>query len=150
VRRVELRIDVAIGDEEIEPAIGIVVKEVRAPADLEKIGSAQPGRPAHLGECTCAEISVERIRLIGIVGHEKIELPVIIVIRPGSRPGSAKVIDNASGGDFGKCPIPYRRSSVRTCTNIIPFDPILGGQELDAHLIGDQGQVVIDEQDGHT
>ena len=34
------------------------------------------------------------------------ELSVIIVIRPGNRPGGAGIVHNADGGDFGEGPIP--------------------------------------------
>src|SRR5437868_4799578 len=48
-------------------------------------------------------IVVEQLIVLPLgVGHEQIEPAIIIVIRPGNRPGHAQIVDNGAVGDFGK------------------------------------------------
>jgi len=79
---VDLRIDVAIGDEEIEPGIVIHIEEGSAPADVGIAGLTDTGGPAHVVEAFGAQVAIERIGLVLEVGDEEAEAAAVVIVTP--------------------------------------------------------------------
>src|SRR5258707_1089184 len=79
---VDLRIDVAIGDEEVEPGVVVHIEEGSAPADVGITGLTDTGGPAHVIETFRAHVAIERIGLVLEMGDEETEMATVVVVAP--------------------------------------------------------------------
>src|SRR5258708_24049525 len=82
VQCVNLRIDVAVGNQQVEPRVIVHVKESRAPAYIRIAGLADPGSPTDVVKSLRAHVAIERVRLLFEVRDEKTEPGAVIVIAP--------------------------------------------------------------------
>src|ERR1700676_1491326 len=82
LQSVDLRIDVAVGDEKIEPGVIVHVEESRAPAYVGIAGLADAGSPTDVVETLRAHIAIERVGLLLEVRDEKAEAAAVVVIAP--------------------------------------------------------------------
>src|ERR1700687_3255379 len=80
VERIHLRIDMAIGHEEVEPGVIVHVKESGAPAHVRIAGLANARSPTYIIETLLTHIPVERIRLLLEVRDEVAEAAAMIVV----------------------------------------------------------------------
>jgi len=79
---VDLRIDVAVGDEDVEPGVVIHVEKSGAPADVGVAGLAHAGSPTDVVETLRTHIAIERVGLLLEVGNKEAETPAVVVIAP--------------------------------------------------------------------
>src|SRR5215469_15126713 len=82
VNRVDLRIDVAIGDENIEPSIIVHIKERGSPSDVRIAGLAYTGGPTDVVEAFLAPVTIERIRLLLEMSDEKAQAAAVVIVPP--------------------------------------------------------------------
>src|SRR5205807_6815443 len=78
----DFRIDVAIADQDVGPAIVIHVEETAAPAEVLSVG-AKAGGEGCVFETGAAEIVIERGSVSGEVGFDEIEVAIEIVVGGG-------------------------------------------------------------------
>ena len=83
LRAIDLGIHVAVGDEDVEPAIVIDVDEADAPAEQARI-DAEACLVGAIVERAVAEIHKERIGIAGEIGLHDIEHAVAVVIANGN------------------------------------------------------------------
>src|SRR3954470_21253083 len=76
----QLRIDVPVHNQQIDPAIVVIVKEFCAPADQRKTYGSHLRRIRHVREGTLAIIVIERVVIVIEVCNEEIELAIMIKI----------------------------------------------------------------------
>src|SRR5208283_1203460 len=76
---VEVGIDVAVGDDDILPAVVVEVEEADAPADVLGV-DGEAGLGGDLGETNLAEVAVEVGDVAGEIGLDDVEPAVVIVI----------------------------------------------------------------------
>ena len=82
VGTVHFGVDVAVGDEDVEPAVVVHVEEADAPA--EKAGvDAEAGEVGAVVEVEPAQVQVERIGVAGEVGLDDVEEAVAVVVADG-------------------------------------------------------------------
>ena len=77
---VNLRIYVAVGDEEIEATVVVVVEKARSPAQQLDCGRGEAGRGRDVGETHAALVAVERVRLGKKVGYVQVGIAILIVV----------------------------------------------------------------------
>src|SRR6266446_5385747 len=82
VQRVDLRVDVAVGDEKIEPGVIVHIKEPSTPANVRIAGLADAGSPAHVVESLLAHIAIERVGLLLKMGNEEAQAAAVVIIAP--------------------------------------------------------------------
>src|ERR1700679_263992 len=76
---VDLGVDVAVGDQDVEPAVIVDVQKADAPAKQARV-DAQTGLIGAVVEGTVAQVHVERIRVSGEVGLDDVEQTVAVVV----------------------------------------------------------------------
>ena len=76
--RRQLRVDVAVGDEDVLPAVVVEVEEVDAEADILAV-DAETGLDARVDEAR-AVVAVQRGHLFGEVGPDDVEPAVAVVV----------------------------------------------------------------------
>jgi len=77
LNRVEI---MALGDEEILPAIIIIVEKADAPAGMLHSGARQAGTEAGIRKRGVAIVLVESVVLVGQIGDQQVRPAVVIVI----------------------------------------------------------------------
>src|SRR5882762_11253841 len=82
LQSVDLRIDVAIGDENVQPGVVVHVKESRAPSNVRIAGLADAGSPTHVVESLRAHVAIQRIGLLLKVRDEEAKTAAMVVIAP--------------------------------------------------------------------
>src|SRR2546427_1745750 len=109
-QRVNLRIDVSVGNKQIEPRAIVHVEESRAPAYVWIAGLAHSGGPTDIIESLRAYVAIERIGLLFEVRDEKTEAAAVVVIAPVD-PHIAELHafpaerDTREQAHIGECPI---------------------------------------------
>ena len=96
----QLRVDVAVGDEDIRPAVVVEVEEIDAEAEVLAV-DAEPRLDARVDEAG-AVVAVQRGHLFGEVGPDDVEPAVgIVVADPDAHPGErhAVLVERRSGGN---------------------------------------------------
>src|SRR5437762_7966323 len=66
---VDLWIDVAVSDENIEPGVIVHIKKAGAPAYIRVAGLSDAGSPAHIVESLLTHIVIERVGLLRSEEH---------------------------------------------------------------------------------
>src|SRR6266568_1959693 len=94
-------------NEEILPAIIVVIEQVRAPTGKSESGSAQARRVGHIPEAAVAVVAKEVITFVGKIRNHNIRAAVVVVIAEvGPHPGkrfAVLIVGNACGqADFGE------------------------------------------------
>ena len=69
-----------VRDEDVIPAIIIHIKKRGSPTYVRISGLRHSGIPADVGESLRTQISVKRIWLLSEVGHEEVELAVVVEV----------------------------------------------------------------------
>src|SRR5229473_176504 len=82
LQRVDLRIDVAVGDENVEPGVVVHVEESGAPAHVGIAGLADAGSPTDVVETLRTHVAIEGVGLLFEVGDEEAEAAAMVVIAP--------------------------------------------------------------------
>src|SRR6202035_2511292 len=77
---VHLGIDVPIVHEYVHPAVVVEIYETGAPLYIAKTWLAEFRRPGHNREGATAQVPVEVVGLVSVLGHEQVELAVMIVV----------------------------------------------------------------------
>src|SRR5579872_3263542 len=98
---VYLGIDVAVGENQIGPAVIVEVEKHRAPAQILGV-QAQAGSESGVGEGAVAIVVVERRRIVGEVGFEDVEAAIAVVVGDGCAHAgllAAVFVEGGAGGD---------------------------------------------------
>src|SRR5262245_9749446 len=82
IERVDLRIDVAIGDENVEPGIVVHVETCCAPTDVRIAWLTDTRRPTNIVKAFLAPVAIERIGLLLKVGYEEAEPSAVVEVAP--------------------------------------------------------------------
>ncbi len=82
VGAVDLRVDVAVGDEDVEPAIVVEVDEADAPAEIAGV-EAEAGEVGVVFKGAVAEVEVEGVGVAGEVGLDDVEQAVAVEVADG-------------------------------------------------------------------
>src|SRR5262249_48885174 len=82
VKRIDLRIDMAVGNKNVEPSVVVHVEERRSPADVWIAWLADTGGPTDVVEAFLAPVVIERVGLLLKVRNEKAETPAVVVVAP--------------------------------------------------------------------
>ena len=77
---IDRRIDVAVSDDQVIPAIVIVIEKACTPSQERDSRFAQTGLKGNVREVTLAFIVVEHVRIVGKVRDVKINSAVVVVI----------------------------------------------------------------------
>ena len=76
----ELGVEVAIGDEDVEPAVVVAVEEGGAEAEERPHDAVEPGAGGGVGEEPAAVVAVEGVDVLREIGHEEVEVAVVVVV----------------------------------------------------------------------
>src|SRR6266566_276350 len=79
---VNLRINVAVGDQNVEPGVVIHVKEGRAPTDVGIAGLADAGGPTDIVKTLRTRVAIERVGLLFKVGRKEAQAAAVVVVAP--------------------------------------------------------------------
>src|SRR5579862_2117282 len=82
IESVNLRIDVAVGDENIEPGVVVHVEKSRAPTNVRIAGRADTRGPTHVVESLRPHIAIERVGLLLKMRDEKAETAAVVEVAP--------------------------------------------------------------------
>src|SRR6266478_4121936 len=82
LQSVDLRIDVAIGDESVGPCVVVHVEKSGAPADVRIAGLTDAGSPTDIVESLRAHVAIQRIGLLLKVRDEEAKTAAMVVIAP--------------------------------------------------------------------
>src|SRR5438067_10404896 len=77
---INLRIDVAIGDENVRPSVIVEIYKLRAEAEERNAYRSKTPRPGHIGEFAAVVVMVEIIGIIGKVRLDNVRPAIVIVI----------------------------------------------------------------------
>jgi len=92
---------VALSDEEILPAVVVVVEEADAPSGMRHSGASNAGSETGIGESGVRIVLVEGIALIGKIGDDEIGPAIVIVVGEiDTHAGVGAAV--AINGDFGE------------------------------------------------
>ena len=83
VRAVHFGIDVAVGDEDVEPAVVVHVEEADAPAEVAGV-DAEAGEVGVVVEVAAAEVQIEGVGVAGEVGLDDVEEAVAVEVSDGN------------------------------------------------------------------
>src|SRR5579884_3324552 len=89
---------VAVGEDNIEPAIVIVVEELTAERDIGNAGAADPHLEASVAELSLSVIMIERARFALEGRDQQIEFAVVIVVAPIQAHAAVRVAFAVIGG----------------------------------------------------
>src|SRR5687767_6274251 len=81
---IPLRIDVTVGHQQIHPPVIVIVKKLRAPANIRKANLSDPGLERDVSKSIAALVVIENVVLVVEIGYEKIKLTVMIVVTQGN------------------------------------------------------------------
>ncbi len=81
----DVGIDVAVGDEEVQPAVEVGVEEGDAPAHRLEAGRGQARGAAHVLEEPVAQVPVEGLGVVGEGGEHEVQ-PAVVVVVAGVHP----------------------------------------------------------------
>src|SRR5467141_3760198 len=81
-QRVNLRINVAVSNENVEPGVVVHVEESGAPANVRIAGLADAGSPTDVVESLGAHVAIERVGLLLKVRNKEAQTPAVVVIAP--------------------------------------------------------------------
>ena len=106
----ELGVEVAVGDEKIEPAVVVVVEEGGAEAEQWPHDAVEAGTSRDIGEQPVTFVAIEGVYVFGEIGHEEIEITVVVVVaavhpHAGLRSAIIRVGDPRSHADLDKVPV---------------------------------------------
>src|SRR5207302_1360110 len=79
---VDLRINVAVGDQKVEPGVIVHIEKSGAPADVRIAGLAYAGSPTDVVETLWTHVAIEGVGLLFEVRDEKAEAAAVVVIAP--------------------------------------------------------------------
>ena len=97
-------VDVAVDDEEVEPAIVVVVEEGGTPAEERDGGFGDAGLVADVGEVGVAVVAVEGFVVVGEGGVEEIDEAGVGVVAGGDAHAgglAAALVEGVAGGEGG-------------------------------------------------
>src|SRR4030088_3502158 len=77
---ISLRVGVAVGNEQIDPAVVVVIEELGSPADISKAYRSHSGFEGNVRERIGANVAVKNIVFIVEVGDEYIEPSIVIIV----------------------------------------------------------------------
>ena len=114
---VDVREDVAVGEEQIEPAVEVGVEERRAPSHADERRAGEPALHARVLELPAVEIVIERVPIVGERREDEIHAPVAVVVagvdaHAGLRAASPFSATPLSSPTLSKRPLPrlwYRK-----------------------------------------
>src|SRR5262245_29653398 len=143
----DLRVDVAIDQEQIEPAVEIEIEEADTPAEPARVEADAAREGAVLAQAVAA-VRVERRRVAGEIGLEDVDRAVAIVVaerepHPGLR---LAVLAVSTAGRHGNvferavALVPIERARVRIVRHV-QIDPpvIVEVERADAEAVGARG-----------
>src|SRR5437016_10232877 len=79
---VDLWIDVAVSDENVEPGVIVHIKKAGAPAYIRVAGLSDAGSPAHVVESLLTHIVIERVGLLLKMGDKEAQEAAVVIIAP--------------------------------------------------------------------
>src|SRR5579862_84287 len=102
-----LRIDVAVRDEDVRPAIVVVVEKLRAEPQIGIADGANPGRSREVGELPVVIVLIEVVVVVRKIGLEDIGPAVAIVVvgvdaHPGLLVSVGTISQSRLGPNFGE------------------------------------------------
>ena len=77
---VHLWIDVPIGNEYVQPPVIVEIYETGAPLYIGKTWLSEFCWPGHIREGVVAEVPVEVVDLVGVIGDQQVEFSVMILV----------------------------------------------------------------------
>src|SRR3989440_2356885 len=140
---VDLWIDVAVSDENIEPGVIVHIKKAGAPAYKRVAGLSDAGSPAHVVESLLAHIAIERVGLLLKMRDEETEAAAVVVIAPVYS-HVAELHSFAAESYAGNHPH-VRKGAVVVVVVEIVGNGIVGDQEVRPAIV-----VVIDPHDAEA
>src|ERR1700730_6575105 len=75
----QLRVDVAIDDKQVDPAIVVIVKELGAPTHVRKTYRGDFSSVGNVGERIVAVVMVKRVVVVVEISYEQVEPPIVVV-----------------------------------------------------------------------
>src|ERR1044072_3798992 len=97
----QLRINMTVDDQQIDPTVVVVVKELGSPADIGKTNGSYFGRIRDIGKRTATIVMVGRVVVVIEVGYKQVQLAVVLVIAQSHSHASlfpAIFVDCRAGG----------------------------------------------------
>ena len=97
-------VDVAVGDDDVLPAVVVVVEEGVAPAEEGDGWLSDAHLVADVGEVGVAVVAVERVVVVGEGGVVEVEKAVVLVVADGDAHGgglAAVLVEGVTGGVAG-------------------------------------------------
>src|SRR5262245_45004432 len=88
---IDLRVDVAIGREEITPSVIVEIPEKHSPAEIRQACLSYACGEGRVGEIAGALVSEERVSFLGEVGHAYVESAVVVIIADGDAHSRARL-----------------------------------------------------------
>src|SRR4030095_3355555 len=82
IQSVNLRINVAVGDQDVEPGVVVHVKEGGTPTDVRIAGLADAGGPTDIVKSLRTGIAVQRVGLLFKVGNKEAQASAVVVVAP--------------------------------------------------------------------
>src|SRR5580704_16977207 len=79
---------VAVGNENIEQAVFVVVQKTGSPPEERDGEGSNSCAKGHIRKCRFSVVAIERVVIIREVGNVKVDLPVAVVIAHGDPHGS--------------------------------------------------------------
>src|ERR1700674_5533161 len=77
---ISLRVGVAVGNEQIDPTVVVVIEKLSSPAYIRKAYRGHSGIVGNIGERIASNVAVKDIVFIVEVGNEYIEPAVVIIV----------------------------------------------------------------------
>src|SRR5207302_1146123 len=77
---ISLRVSVAVGNEQIDPAIVVVIEELSSPAHVRKTYLGHCGLVGNIRERVLSDVAVKDIVFIVEVGNENVEPSVVVIV----------------------------------------------------------------------
>src|SRR5260370_695870 len=140
---VNLRINVAVGDENVQPGVIIDVKESRAPSNVRIAGLADAGSPTHVVESLRAHVAIQRIGLLLKVRDEEDKTAAMVVIAPIDS-HVAQLYAFAAAGYAAEHSHVGERSVVIVVIEIVG-DGVVGNEEIGPAVV-----VIVDPHDAEA
>src|SRR4030095_15081986 len=100
---IDLRINVPVGDQKIQPGVIVHIEKGRAPADVGIAGLTDARCPAYVVESLGTHIAIKRVGLLLEVSYKKTETSVMVIVAPVDA-HVAQLHAFATKGDTGEQP----------------------------------------------
>src|SRR5580658_3640019 len=81
---IDLRVNVAVDHEQVEPTVVVVVEEPVAPSDKRNGRLRNTGLVTHIGKVGIAIVMEQHLVVVAEIGDEKIEQAVVLVVADGN------------------------------------------------------------------